>query len=252
MGSLDTSQSSPAYGQRFFPPLIDERARELPNRIIFSFAKTDDPSDGFLDVTALQFANAINRAAWWIKSYLDKGSNYPTVGHLGPGGPRYQILRVALVKVGFKGLLISPRNSLKGDLNVIDKRDCHIWLLPFQRLGNVEKILKVRQMKIEDVPELTYFLDESPVSHHTYEKIFAEAQHDPFVTLHASGSTGLPKPIVLVHGLVATLDSQRFLVLVKGRILLLHLEDSRIFSAFLNFPVGYPKPSLEIELIFIN
>jgi hypothetical protein len=63
MGSLDTSQSSPAYSQQLLPPLIDKRARELPNRIMFSFAKTDDPSDGFLDVTALQFANAINRAA---------------------------------------------------------------------------------------------------------------------------------------------------------------------------------------------
>lgn len=243
MGSLDASQSSPAYGQRLLPPLIDERARELPNRIMFSFAKTDDPSDGFLDVTAQQFANAINRAAWWIQSHLGKGSNYPTVGYLGPGDLRYQILSIALVKVGFKALLISPRNSLEGDLNVIDKSDCHIWLLPSQGLGNIEKILKVRQMKRVDVPELTYFLDESPVSHYPYERTFAEARHDPFAILHTSGSTGLPKPIVLVHGLLATMDAQRLLEPIEGRILqLLHLENSRIFSAFPNFHVRSPRP----------
>jgi acyl-CoA synthetase (AMP-forming)/AMP-acid ligase II len=106
-------------------------------------------------------------------------------------------------------------------------------------------------MKTVDIPELTHFLDESPLSHYSYEKTFAEARHDPFVALYTSGSTGLPKPIVLVHGLVATLDTQRLLAPVKGQILLLHLEDLRIFSAFPNFPGGYPKPSLEIELIFL-
>ena len=85
MGSLGSVHSTPAYGQRLLPQLVDERGRTMPERIMYSFAKTDRPSDGFLDVTTKQFANAVNRAAWWIQSCLGKGLNFPTVGYIGPG-----------------------------------------------------------------------------------------------------------------------------------------------------------------------
>ena len=157
------------------------------------------------------------------------------------GDLRYQILGIALVKVGFKALLISPRNSLEGDLNVIDKSDCHIWFLPSQGLGNIDKILKIRQMQTVEVPELDYFIDETTVSHYPYEKTYEEARRDPFIILHTSGSTGLPKPIVLVNSLMSIMDAQQLLEPVPGRVLqLLHLKDSRIFSAFPAFHVRPP------------
>ena len=41
------------------------------------------------------------------------------------------------------------------------------------------------------------------ILHYPYPKTFAEARDDPFVALHTSGSTGLPKPLVISHAFVA-------------------------------------------------
>jgi acyl-coenzyme A synthetase/AMP-(fatty) acid ligase len=42
-----------------------------------------------------------------------------------------------------------------------------------------------------------------------YEKSFEEAEWDPMVVLHSSGTTGIPKPIVIRHGGMAVFDAYR-------------------------------------------
>ena len=41
-----------------------------------------------------------------------------------------------------------------------------------------------------------------------YEKTFEEARQDPIMIVHTSGTTGMPKPIVLNHAIYATIDAQ--------------------------------------------
>lgn len=50
-----------------------------------------------------------------------------------------------------------------------------------------------------------------PVAHYPYEKSFEDAAHDPFIVIHTSGSTGLPKPITLYHGGLATPDAHHLM-----------------------------------------
>ena len=50
-------------------------------------------------------------------------------------------------------------------------------------------------------------IDPTPVPHYAFTKSFTEAQHDPFVALHTSGSTGIPKLVVLTHGTFAASDT---------------------------------------------
>ena len=60
------------------------------------------------------------------------------------------------------------------------------------------------------------WLSQESVVHHPYEKSFEEAAHDPFIVIHTSGSTGLPKPITLYHGGLATADAQHVMPSLDG------------------------------------
>ena len=55
------------------------------------------------------------------------------------------------------------------------------------------------------------WLAQESVNHYPYNKSFEEAAHDPFIVIHTSGSTGLPKPITLYHGGLATVDAHRLM-----------------------------------------
>ena len=134
-------------------------------------------------------------------------------------------------------LLLSPRNSIDGHLAVIDKCDCALWILPSQRLGHVDQILEQRPMHVEHLPELIELLDEAEVLNYPYTKAFAAARQDPFVVLHTSGSTGLPKPIVVPNGSLATVDAHHLLPPIEGRLTQAQYFTSprRGYSTFPNF-----------------
>lgn len=80
----------------------------------------------------------------------------------------------------------------------------------------VDQILELREMQVLDVPALEELMDTTPVSEYPYHKTFDEAKFDPFVVLHTSGSTGLPKPIVMRLGTVASGDAIKDIELEEG------------------------------------
>ena len=58
-----------------------------------------------------------------------------------------------------------------------------------------------------NVPELEDWLFGSEAPLYPYKKTFSQARYEPFVVLHTSGSTGVPKVVVQTHGTVATVDA---------------------------------------------
>ncbi|KAI1419683.1 hypothetical protein F5Y12DRAFT_776597 [Xylaria sp. FL1777] len=191
------------------PSLVDDLARSDPSRILYSFAKTKDPADGFRDVCAADFARAVDRCSWFIDQHLGPGNGFPTLVYLGPQDLNYAIIVLASIKTGYKLLLVSPRNTVEANLSLLDQMKCNTFLTPPNfPLPVVRKVLDARPMRHVEVPNFHAWLDDShdhdaEWKPYPYTKTFSEAKAEPFVVLHTSGSTGLPKPILQTHRTVS-------------------------------------------------
>ena len=82
-------------------------------------------------------------------------------------------------------------------------------------------------------PSLAFFLQENQVPAYRYEKTFVEARYSPFVVLHTSGSTALPKPVVVNHGTLASMDAYQAVSHLRAEpVIGPGLKGSRMLMAF--------------------
>ncbi|RSM09681.1 hypothetical protein CEP52_003989 [Fusarium oligoseptatum] len=196
------------YGRRLLPSLVDEIAISDPDRVLYSIMKTNNPADGFQDINVKTFARAVNRCAWYIEKHLGRGQNFPTLAFIGPQDVVYAILTLACVKTGYKINLLSPRNTLEASLFLLEETDCKTFLVPPKfPLPIIGQLVEARRMEVLEMPALQHWLEDGPVELYPYTKTFEEARSEPFVVLHTSGSTGMPKPLMQTHGTIATLDA---------------------------------------------
>ncbi|KAF2799236.1 acetyl-CoA synthetase-like protein [Melanomma pulvis-pyrius CBS 109.77] len=195
-------------GQRLLPSLVDEIAQSDPHRILYSIPKSKDISGGFQDINAKVFARSVDRCSWYLETNLGHGHDFPTLTYMGPQDVVYAILILACIKTGYKLLLSSPRNTIEAHLSLLEKTDCGTFLLPPNfPLPAVKQILAARQMRVVEIPCAQHWIEDGSEEPYLYTKSFAEARSDPFVILHTSGSTGMPKPIVQTHGTLSPLDA---------------------------------------------
>ena len=113
-------------------------------------------------------------------------------------------------------LLPAPRNSIEGMLNLFDATNCQCLLRAAST--KVEHIQSRTNIKVLAVPELDELLsgDGEAVPSYPYHKTFDQAEFDPVIVLHTSGTTGLPKPIELKHGGLLTVDAHQAMERFEG------------------------------------
>ena len=95
------------------------------------------------------------------------------------------------------------------------------------------EVLSMPHLRNLDLPELDYWLQEGEVPHYEFSKSFLDAQYDPVVVLHSSGSTGNPKALMWTHGLLAATDAFRLIPSLGGsQCIGSHWEEKRVFTLF--------------------
>ena len=105
-------------------------------------------------------------------------------------------------------LFLSPRNSLKGQLHILDMTQCKVFAIPSVQLPSVRLIVTARDLYQLNVPELEDWLSGPLAPPRLFIRSFEEVRHEPMVMLHSSGTTGLPKPVGYTYGCLAATLSQ--------------------------------------------
>lgn len=103
---------------------------------------------------------------------------------------------------------------MEGILSLLNSTNCQTLLSAPE--SKVDHILEKYPVRHVVITSLDKWLAQEPVTHYPYEKSFEEAAHDPFIVIHTSGSTGLPKPITLYHGGLATPDTHHAMPPLDG------------------------------------
>jgi long-subunit acyl-CoA synthetase (AMP-forming) len=133
--------------------------------------------------------------------------------------------------------LPSPRNSLEGQVNLFKKTSCNVLITT--PINKVQVYIDQYLMRLIYVPDLEDLLAPGEIPRYKYLKSFDEAKDDPLVVLHTSGSTGLPKPVLLTQSWVCGLDRLQNLGKHDGcGVLLLNFVGKRIFSCLPAFHVS--------------
>ncbi|KAK4233215.1 hypothetical protein C8A03DRAFT_39096 [Achaetomium macrosporum] len=219
MTSSETAERTPKYGKRLLVNIVDERARNEPDREWVFIPRSSKPQDGWKKITYKQAANAINRVAHRLASStgVPPKGEFRTVAYIGPNDVRYLVFALGAVKAGYQALFISPRNSEEGQLNLFELTNCHIIWFEATYVNMVQSWLQERDMHAIMTFPVDAWFPAADVEPYPYNKTFEEAEWDPLLILHTSGSTGLPKPIVCRQGMLAIGDKFHHLGEWKGR-----------------------------------
>ena len=212
------SSIPPDCGRRLLPVVIDEYARNEPDRAWASIPLDDwDLTQGYEDVSYDAFANAINKLAWFIERHVGRSSTFETIAYLGVPDIRYHMIQMAVCKTGHKVLFSSQLNSLYVHSLLMRQTEC---VALFSAVGvHVDDILadipSLVHARVPDLDDLLNKDDRAPL--YPYTKTFEEARFDPYLVMHTSGTTGEPKTVAVNHAVTASVDAIRKLPGAYGR-----------------------------------
>ncbi|KAJ9143066.1 NRPS-like enzyme [Pleurostoma richardsiae] len=224
---------SPDYGRRLVNKVIDERAAAKHARPYASIPVSDDVSAGFKDISYSQFANAIDRCARWLQTQDGLTSTTEPLVYIGLNDLRYSILALATAKTGHIMFFVSPRNSLEAHLSLLEQAKTSTFLTPeeydFPLMSQIESQRPLRKFTI---PSLEDLLSAEPVDPVPFRASFEEVRLKPWLILHTSGSTGIPKIITLPYGWLSVLDA---IGRVEDTISSFQSTHKRVFAPFPTF-----------------
>ncbi|KAH8901470.1 acetyl-CoA synthetase-like protein [Thozetella sp. PMI_491] len=199
---------------RLLPQIVESNADVYPKKIYAIFPRAEDKTDEYRQLNYQQFANSINRAAWWLDSTLGtKLEPFETFTYIGPKDVRYSVLAIAAIKAERKVLFPSPFSSIEGLHSLLETTKCKNIIRPpsFAELPLLAGAAALKELRIHDMLSMDELLSEEPAQQYLYDKSYAEAKDDPVMIVHTSGTTGNPKPLFYTNGSLAAYDAQRYM-----------------------------------------
>ncbi|KAM3424702.1 hypothetical protein BST61_g6689 [Cercospora zeina] len=189
-------------GHRLLQNVVDEHAAQSPEKPCFAIAPSDHAA--FEDINFGCLANAINRATQWLEETLNAKSGM-VLAYLGPSDIRYMLFVLAANKLGMVAFLPSPHNPTSVQAELLKTTKCSYLLCTESKAKAAAEIIAAMSsdghaFPVElIVPEVQPLLDPTPAIIKTSSQSWEEYRDKPFVILHTSGTTGMPKPIALPH-----------------------------------------------------
>ncbi|KAI8625972.1 acetyl-CoA synthetase-like protein [Xylariaceae sp. FL1651] len=212
-----TVSEEQSYGRRLMPLVLDKLARAMPSKLFATIPNTADLSDGFRDISFSDMARCINFMARWIEDSFGRSDSFETLAYIGIPDLRGVVIFYAAVKCGYKLLIPSPRNPSATTLSLLGQTSCSKLVHTAEVAPLVKPLVNLESgLRCETLPSFDHMLDSNPAPY-PYEKDFGEAENEPVLVLHSSGSTGLPKPITMTHGSFAVMDNDKNLPEIPGR-----------------------------------
>ncbi|KAK8069352.1 NRPS-like enzyme [Apiospora phragmitis] len=191
--------------KQLLPHIVDGMAVTRPEAVYAEYPTNPESyADGFSKLTYGGFANTINGLAWYLDENHGPGNDFETLVYFGPNDFRQNALVLAACKAGYKLLLCSPRNTLAGYKALFDAlRVKTVLFAKDAHLPIVDTIRAEYKLRPLPIPSTTQLID-TKYPHYPFDKRFDTARDEPLLVLHTSGTTAIPKPIVITHDWVAS------------------------------------------------
>ncbi|KAK8008295.1 hypothetical protein PG991_010846 [Apiospora marii] len=197
MVNIGNNGASAKRQRTLLPHMVDQIASADPDAVYGMWPVVPTSYEaGFRSVTYSQLANVVNGLAWWlIKSLGRPDRDNEFLAYVGPNDVRIPALGLATVKAGYALFLTSPRNSAETHRSLFESLHCKFLLTPAPIPPAAQTILEAVAPCCLVVPSVEELLRTvSPP--YDYLKTLEEGMEDPIMTIHTSGSTGVPKPLV--------------------------------------------------------
>ena len=206
--TMQMDKNSPDVGHRLLPHALTEAAKNDPEKPWSFVFEHNDISKGYRTVTIGNMAMAVDFTSWWMYNTFGSTNQFETLAYIGVSDLRYQIVHLAAIKCGYKVgtfvavliestmltiaqlLCISVRNSDAGYLSLLEDTSCMKFLCSSELIKKGRHIRDLApQLQLEVLPTFNEMLS-SATPEFPYKKTFAEAENDPNLICHTSGSTG--------------------------------------------------------------
>ncbi|KAI9729228.1 MAG: putative NRPS-like protein biosynthetic cluster [Cirrosporium novae-zelandiae] len=205
-------------GERLLPQVVDRSAETQPDLSFCIIPRSPvSTSQGWRNVSYQDLSRAVNYMSWWIEEKMGEDGAGNTIAYMGLNDLRYFIISLAGLKTGHEILFPSPRIADEAQLYLLKVTNCKHFVYSAEHQRKPETLKKTKQnLILWEIPSLEFILEQA-AKPYPYTKSYAEAEHDPYIIIHSSGTTGMPKPVHLRNGYFAVVDNLSHLEAPKGR-----------------------------------